>query len=661
MNHNFLKPFFLVFLLALILTGCSKKGLTTADMLKYSGRSTLPTQKDFPDDGGVYLFENIETHISFNPTWQASKEKIYHAAILYFNEKADPWLTPVIYLGKKDKLKNFHARTIKPDGQVIELTKDDLHSTQEKADFISFSDKHSVSFTFPGVVPGAIVEYSYKIKKERSSYYGQTWAIQSRLPKLYSHFSIEFPKSFLTKKHSWTFLPVNINLEPPHQKERSRTSGLLDFKTITYEWDVHDIKALRPGPQAPPYDDIAQYLRVDYKYKNWNALSKIYWDMIKDKFDAENSAALKKLALKVAGNAKNDAEKIDSVYAYLQKNFRYLAMDIGKSGLIPNSPDEIVKNKYGDCKDMSVLSCTLLHNLGIKAYPALVKTRDAGRLPSQIITFDFNHMIALAKTGAGKKYWLDATGSSCNLGEVYPSVEGTKALVIYPDGKSSLMKIPFSPASKNKMERHTNLYFDPNGHIHGNVKIVFKGNKNLAIRSSLRNLSRAEMRGVFMSYAASNQPDMTIDSLKYDNPAKIAKEFHLSFNFKLSDVKPVAKGLYIFNPAIFTIDTHLDRFIDRDRNYPIYFDDKSAIDDKVTIHYDPENFVLEKVPEHIFKQYAFGRVKVSSRKINDGKMTFQIIYKITEPLIGEANYTDFRELNKALAQSQQQKVALHIR
>lgn len=643
------------------LLGCSKKGLSTTDILKHSGRSTLPTQKEFPNAGGVYLYENIETLITFDPKRQATTAKKYQAAMIYFDKKADPWLTPTIYLAKNDKLKNFKARIIKPNGDVQELTESDLHSTPIKAGFAAFSDDRKISFNFAGAVPGAILEYSYKIERKHASFYGQTWKIQSGLPKLYSHFSIEFPKSFLAKRNSWTFLPLNINLEAPQQKEGSRAIRLLDLKTITYSWEVKDVKALQPGPQAPPYGEIAQQLRVDYKFKSWNTLSKRYWKSISDKFDVDESSALKTLAAKIAGDAKTDDQKIARLYAYLQKNYRYVDISIAKSGHVPNDPETIAKNKYGDSKDMTVLGVVLLKELGIKANPALVKTRDEGHLQERVVSFYFDHMITLAETMNGKKYWLDARGSFCNLGEVYPDVEGTHPLVIYPDGRSSLKKIPFSAAAKNTVQRTVDIYLGKNGKLHGAATIILTGNENLLARSALRSLSRAEMTDALMRYATSNGAGMAIDSLRYDDPAAIAPQYTFRFALKLPNIQLSAKNLMIINPAVLKIDVNQERFLDTERNYQLYFSENFTRDDKLSLHYDAQSFALDGFPEHIFKKYAFGEIKASSRKTDAGSMEYRLTYKITAPQISETNYANFRELNKALARSQQQKIVLRLK
>src|SRR6266705_1088814 len=59
-----------------------------------------------------------------------------------------------------NKIKDINARTIKPDGSIIELKKEDVHErTIVKASCLKVKAK---SFAMPGVEPGAIIEYRWR-------------------------------------------------------------------------------------------------------------------------------------------------------------------------------------------------------------------------------------------------------------------------------------------------------------------------------------------------------------------------------------------------------------------------------------------------------------------------------------------------------------------
>ena len=176
-----------------IFTSCAGGSkLSPGEILAFSGREQLPTQEEYPDDGAVILYENFKDQLFLNSDWNVKVKETRHRAILYFNDKAEDWTTFSIYLDPEVKLTDFYARTIKPNGESIELEKKDLHPTQLKADFVAFSDDHSVKFTFAGVEPGSIVEYNYTVVRSESFYGGDLWPIQAAIPKLYSRFAVEF-------------------------------------------------------------------------------------------------------------------------------------------------------------------------------------------------------------------------------------------------------------------------------------------------------------------------------------------------------------------------------------------------------------------------------------------------------------------------------------
>ena len=640
-----------------ILSGCIGKSMDVKEMLETAGLKKLPTQADYPQAGGVFLNEVSDYRISFDKEWRATTEVRFHEAFLYFNSKAEKMLTPVLYLDGKDELVSFEARTIQPNGNIITLDKEDLHRVIVKKDFVSFSDDKSLSFTFPGVEEGAILEYSYKIKRYRRPVFRLTWYIQSSYPKLYTKFGIEFPHLFLSEKHGWSFAPSNIHLDPPNIKNHIRKTGLLEYKTQTYSWELRNIPALHREPSMPPFEDVAQLLRVDYKYESWNQLSKKYWDLVESRFEPSDVDALRTLARDIVGEAKTEKEKIEEIFNYLQNTYRYVAIDIEDSGWIPNHPEDIIRNKYGDCKDMSVMAVTLLRALNIKAYPALVKTTNYGTLNTRVISLDFNHMIVMAETGKGKTYWLDATGNACPLGEVYASLEGAKALVLYPDGHSLLKTIKRSSAQHNRFLRNVFLKLDNTGHLSGQITIKATGNYNLSMRSSLREATAEDMHRIISGYVNSHWPDIEIKNLVYDDPKVPAHDFNIIFDVDMGSFDAGSSDLIVIKPTIFKLDPQLNDFQDTDRQYDVLFQAPFGIKDYVEIQYDPEHFTLNARPKTYHTRAVFGYVNAYPYiNAKPHTISYTVDYAITKYRIAAGNYPDFRLLLKNLAKSERQNI-----
>jgi len=105
---------------------------------------------------------------------------------------------------------------------------------------------------------------------------------------------------------------------------------------------------------------------------------------------------------------------------FVQEEVRYLAIDFGHgAGMLPSGAGTVLRRRFGDCKDKSVLLTALLRALGLSARPMLVATSwrhaIARLLPS---TACFNHAI-VAFEFAGKKYFVDPTviGQAGNLAD----------------------------------------------------------------------------------------------------------------------------------------------------------------------------------------------------------------------------------------------------
>ena len=47
---------------------------------------------------------------------------------------------------------------------------------------------------------------------------------------------------------------------------------------------------------------------------------------------------------------------------------------MGKNSYKPHSPDRVMQQRFGDCKDKSYLLCTLLQAMNIEASPVLIST-----------------------------------------------------------------------------------------------------------------------------------------------------------------------------------------------------------------------------------------------------------------------------------------------
>lgn len=635
-----------LFLAIMFILNCGgSRSLSIDEILNYAGRDQLPAKEEFAEDGAVILYEDIKTQFFLDGNWDLSRTQTYHVVLQYFNDKAEEYLTRTIYLDKDRILRHFSACTRKPDGTVIELTKEDLYPTQVQEDFIEFTNNSSVKFTFPGVEPGAILEYRYEVRIFERFSLNDQWYIQISLPKLYSRYSVQIPVIMLENKINWNYSPVNVVMDAPQRVKDLVNERSTKDRNYTYYWELRNIPALDYEPNMPPYDDVAKYAILGIQRENWNKLTEIYWKAIKDRFSINDKDVLA-LANSIIGDASDDYTKIEKIFHYTQRNYRYVAIDIDDSGYIPNYPQDIINRKYGDCKDMTVLNVALLKALGFEAYPALVKTKSSGTVKTGIVQMDFNHMIAYVKDNSGTEYWLDATGSSCPLNEIYSSIEGVDALVIKDDGTSFFKQMPASKCSDNLVSRNIAMTIGENGSVSGHATLFLKGNENLSFRSSLKDATEKDMRRVMESYVNSNTPGIKITNLQYDDPGTIADTIKIDFDFEHQNYGTMTSDLVILNPFLFTNEIELDRYRDEERVFPIIFNAPTQVDDIVEISFDNDMYRFESTDGNFVKRYQFGSVHCSTKNTDDNLLKFTRKKKFTKTKIRPELYQDFRDYLK---------------
>ena len=93
----------------------------------------------------------------------------------------------------------------------------------------------------------------------------------------------------------------------------------------------------------------------------------------------------------------------------MQDRIRYVALEMGQGGLVPEAAETTWSRRFGDCKGKTALLLGILHSLEIEAEPVLVQSSlgdmIGGRLPMISL---FDHVLVRAHIG-GREYWLDGT------------------------------------------------------------------------------------------------------------------------------------------------------------------------------------------------------------------------------------------------------------
>lgn len=174
---------------------------------------------------------------------------------------------------------------------------------------------------------------------------------------------------------------------------------------LEYVWQLDDIEALVRDPDTPGWYDPFPAVQLS-DMASWAAVADWALPLYTPQTGTPAQRTVLEPILKSAGTPE---EKTLGALHFVQDEVRYLGIEMGTGSHEPRHPDQVIDNRFGDCKDKSRLLVSLLGGMGIEAHAALVNTRRGRRIKDDLPTPKaFNHVIVLARID-GRTYWLDPT------------------------------------------------------------------------------------------------------------------------------------------------------------------------------------------------------------------------------------------------------------
>jgi hypothetical protein len=281
-----------------------------------------------------------------------------------------------------------------------------------------------------------------------------------------------------------------------------------------YEWENFQVPAATDYDNQPGWYTSYGYIQVT-DYKNWAEVAE--WGLkINQPRSLTGKLAERVTAIKAA--AKNKEEYFRAAVKLVQDEVRYMGVEIGEYSHRANDPERVYNQRYGDCKDKSLLLVSILNAGGIEANMALISTytniKTDQYLPSPYV---FNHAVVRAVVNK-TPVWVDATiayqrGTGTNL--YFPQYG--QGLILQP-GSNAIVNIP--PVKTGKIT-YLEEYYVPSdtGKVALDVKTVYTLNEADEMRSILAGASMAETEKNYLDYYARIYPNVeSADSIMvYDS------------------------------------------------------------------------------------------------------------------------------------------------
>jgi Domain of Unknown Function with PDB structure (DUF3857)/Transglutaminase-like superfamily len=296
---------------------------------------------------------------------------------------------------------------------------------------------------------------------------------------------------------AWHPIDENCSIEQSSYIVETASDYALRYKQIAYKnivsksvvkdkniytWQIKNIAPVKYEPYQPSWDELntAVYITPstfeidDYKGEmtNWLSLGKFINTLNANKQELPEN--VKKDVHAIADNIKSAKEKINVVYEYMQKNTRYISVQIGIGSWQPFDAKSVASKKYGDCKALSNYMLSLLKEVNIPAKYVLIKAgENKNGLWEDFAANFFNHAIICVPLQKDS-VWLECTNQTVSPGYMGSFTGNRKALLMDDDG-GHVVNTPIYTSTDNLQIRKVDAEINEEGNLTAKVFTHFTG------------------------------------------------------------------------------------------------------------------------------------------------------------------------------------------
>lgn len=415
----------------------------------------------------------------------------------------------------------FHSLYIIREGKKIDKLKRDrfeLIRREENLERAMYDGRVTAFYNLADVQVGDIVEYSLTLK-------GFNPLVPKYARPFYFNYGVPVGKVFF-RLAAKPATPLQIvpkqGAEAPVISEKSG----LKF----YTWQLENEPALLVDEGTPEWID--PYKRVEIsEYANWSDVAA--WGASVYANVYQESPDITKKITELA-KEKNKDSAINECIRFVQDEIRYLGFSDGINGYKPHKANEIFANRFGDCKDKSVLLSLMLRKLGLESHAVLVNTTTGKSLNDVLPRHNaFDHCI-VNFVWNDSTYWVDPTMSSQRgalNGRVTPDYG--YGLPLHSSTKE-LIEIPYRiKHSEIRVKEFYKVHTIPTSATL-NVEVRYTGDEANSQRSYFQNTSIQEVSKNYLNFYANDF--QSIEALKpvsfEDNEAENIFTTHESYRIK---------------------------------------------------------------------------------------------------------------------------------
>jgi len=565
------------------------------EWLRATARAPLPS---YPDDtSAVVLLNEQITTVNDN----GEIKTLYREAFKILRPEGRQHGTVGVYFDNETRLTYLKAWSLPAKGGEYEVKEKDAIEASLPGAGVLYQDTRYKVLKIPAAEPGNVVGYEYE-QKRRPFVLQDAWLFQSDIPVRRARFALRLPKG-------WEFRTYWLN----HAVQAPRSEG-----ENQSAWELENLPAVEPEPRMPPWRAVAGRMAVTYYPRHrdpgeqslgsWQEIGRWYAQLAAERRHA--SPEIRQKAADLTTGAKTPRDKIRALASFVQKDIRYVAIEIGIGGYQPHAATSIFANRYGDCKDKATLLSTMLHEVGIASDYVLVNASRGVVDPEFPSMLGFNHVIVAIHLPAevstesglytvadhprlGRLLFFDPTDPFDPLGYLPESLQSNYGLLVTEDG-GELVKLPLLSPSLNRLLRAATLKLAADGTLYGEVEEIRWGGPATELRAQLLSVPEAERKRVLESFLGIFLGGFTLKQSEVENLEKFDQTLVVHYGFVAPNYAKAAGDLLLVRPRVLGQKSE-DVLERKERKYPVEFPATTLQSDSVEIAL-PKGYKVDELP-----------------------------------------------------------------
>lgn len=538
--------------------------------------------------------------------------------------------------------------TITGDGRQLQALEPDYAEFGDTQDAIMLTTKRTRVARPPGVDPGAVV-----VCESESTYptYIQEvrWSVQHDVPAVTESLEVDLPAG-QHHAETWRGWPAvkAAEVQPGH-----------------FRWQVDNVPGLdlRLIPGAPAWRAVNGRMTVqwgdaavDGTEAQWHAIGAWMEQLEAHKPDPTAEITAKAQAL-VAG-APDFYTKLSRISEYVQRDYRYFIVMRGIGGLQAHPAEQIYRNRYGDCKDKSTITISLLGAVGVPAHYVFVDT-ERGVISPENPSLVGNHMITAIEipegeqdarlrsvvTGrSGKRYLIfDPTNERTPLGVLPTYLQGGYGgLAAGTD--SGLIALPVLAAEANGTERTGTFTLSADGTLAGSVETLHRGPVGGELRRLIKETDEKQRHDILEHSLGEQVPGVTLESYKFIEPEHFDQPIELDYKVTARQYGRAMGALFLVRPRV--VGELAAGFDNKPRTLPIELEQSGHWHEVISIAL-PEGFAVDELPDGAHVEMDFAAYK-SSYTVEGRTLKYERDYTVKQVHLPAERAGDFRRLESAI-------------